>query len=107
MIKLARRASLTTLSFKFPQTADFAIQDLDKYGKALDKAIMEYHGHKMMEINDTAQALWNRCYQGSGENGFLTGSRIEARALGIGSCFQTLLYRHRHDHDQIGQRWTC
>lgn len=26
---------------------------------------MKYHSHKMMEINDTAQALWNKCYQGT------------------------------------------
>lgn len=31
----------------------------------LGSAIMKYHGHKMMEINDTAQALWNKCYQGT------------------------------------------
>lgn len=54
-----------SLMRSFLQTTDFAIQDLEKYGKALDNAIMKYHGHKMAEINDTAQALWNKCYQGT------------------------------------------
>lgn len=41
--------------------------DLEKYGKALDNAIMKYHTLKMEEINDNIQYLWNKTYQGTGE----------------------------------------
>lgn len=48
------------------QTRELANADLEKYAKALDQAIMKYHGHKMMEINDTIQNLWQKTYQGTG-----------------------------------------
>ncbi|KNZ54700.1 hypothetical protein VP01_287g3 [Puccinia sorghi] len=47
-------------------TVEIANQDLDKYAKALDQAIMKYHSHKMAEINDTIQTLWQKTYQGTG-----------------------------------------
>jgi DNA repair protein RAD50 len=48
------------------KTVEIANQDLDKYAKALDQAIMKYHSHKMAEINDTIQTLWQKTYQGTG-----------------------------------------
>jgi len=42
-----------------------AYDDLDKYSKALDNAIMHYHSIKMEEINRTIQELWVQTYQGS------------------------------------------
>ena len=62
-----------------------ANNDLEKYGKALDKcvctshmnfqvlsvsrsAIMKYHSLKMEEVNDTMRHLWNKTYQGTGEH---------------------------------------
>jgi hypothetical protein len=65
------------------QVSEFANNDLEKYGKALDKwvgrvgyhrgavltrasAILRYHSIKMDEINDTIGHLWNKTYQGTG-----------------------------------------
>ncbi|KAF4635009.1 hypothetical protein G7Y89_g3087 [Cudoniella acicularis] len=42
-----------------------AIDDLGKYSKALDAAIMKYHSLKMAEINQIAGDLWQRTYQGT------------------------------------------
>ncbi|RKP17724.1 P-loop containing nucleoside triphosphate hydrolase protein [Rozella allomycis CSF55] len=39
--------------------------DLDKYGKALDSAIMKYHSVKMKEINKIICELWTNTYQGT------------------------------------------
>lgn len=39
--------------------------DLEKYGKALDNAIMQYHALKMQEVNDTLQGLWHDVYTGT------------------------------------------
>lgn len=46
--------------------ADFTNQDLEKYTKALESAIMSYHKYKMEEINGSLAVLWTKCYQGTG-----------------------------------------
>ncbi|KAJ1971530.1 DNA repair protein rad50 [Dimargaris xerosporica] len=47
------------------KTTELACSDLDKYGKALDSAIMKYHSLKMEEINKTIHELWINTYQGN------------------------------------------
>ncbi|KAJ1977127.1 DNA repair protein rad50 [Dimargaris verticillata] len=47
------------------KTTELACSDLDKYGKALDNAIMKYHSLKMEEINKTIHELWINTYQGN------------------------------------------
>lgn len=39
--------------------------DLEKYSKALDQAIMKYHALKMDDINTIIKELWTTTYQGS------------------------------------------
>ena len=38
-------------------------QDLDKFYKALDKALMEFHSMKMQEINAVLSDLWRLTYK--------------------------------------------
>lgn len=45
--------------------ASAAIDDLERYAKALDQAIMRYHGHKMDELNRLIRELWMATYQGA------------------------------------------
>lgn len=47
------------------KTGQMANADLEKYGKALDNAIMQYHALKMQEVNDTLQGLWHDVYTGT------------------------------------------
>ncbi|KEI37157.1 uncharacterized protein L969DRAFT_218053 [Mixia osmundae IAM 14324] len=47
------------------KTLDMAIHDMEKYGKALDSAIMAYHSAKMQEINNIIRELWTKTYTGS------------------------------------------
>lgn len=47
------------------ETTKAAVEDLARYGSALDKAIMQYHSLKMEEINRIAEELWKRTYQGT------------------------------------------
>jgi DNA repair protein RAD50 len=47
------------------ETTKAAVEDLGRYGSALDKAIMTYHGLKMEEINRIIEELWQRTYQGT------------------------------------------
>ncbi|KAI4278195.1 MAG: hypothetical protein LQ337_001209 [Flavoplaca oasis] len=47
------------------ETTKAAIEDLGRYGSALDKAIMQFHSLKMEEINRIAEELWKRTYRGT------------------------------------------
>jgi DNA repair protein RAD50 len=47
------------------ETTKAAVEDLGRYGAALDKAIMTYHAMKMEEINRIIEELWQRTYQGT------------------------------------------
>ncbi|KAL9000215.1 MAG: hypothetical protein Q9169_001117 [Polycauliona sp. 2 TL-2023] len=47
------------------ETTKAAVEDLGRYGSALDKAIMQYHSLKMEEINRIAEELWKRTYRGT------------------------------------------
>ncbi|KAK9476704.1 AAA domain-containing protein [Lipomyces japonicus] len=47
------------------KTTAVAIEDLAKYSKALDSAIMKYHSLKMEEINRIIDELWKKTYSGT------------------------------------------
>lgn len=47
------------------KTTELASSDLEKYYKALDKAIMSYHNMKMDEINKIIRELWRNTYKGN------------------------------------------
>ncbi|KAI9341704.1 P-loop containing nucleoside triphosphate hydrolase protein [Obelidium mucronatum] len=47
------------------KTESLAIQDLEKYSKALENAIMKYHTMKMDEINKIIRELWCSTYKGN------------------------------------------
>jgi DNA repair protein RAD50 len=47
------------------KTTDMASADLDKYYKALDKALMKFHSMKMAEINKIIKELWQNTYKGN------------------------------------------
>ncbi|KAI9892752.1 MAG: DNA repair protein rad50 [Vezdaea aestivalis] len=59
------------------ETTKAAIDDLGRYGTALDKAIMRYHALKMEEINRIADELWRRTYQGTDVDSILIRSDAE------------------------------
>jgi hypothetical protein len=48
------------------QTTELANSDLEKYYKAMDRAIMNYHAQKMAEINTIIRELWRNTYRGNG-----------------------------------------
>ncbi|XP_015757884.1 PREDICTED: DNA repair protein RAD50-like isoform X2 [Acropora digitifera] len=47
------------------KTTEMANSDLDKYYKALDRAIMHYHGLKMADINKIIKEYWINTYKGN------------------------------------------
>jgi DNA repair protein RAD50 len=44
---------------------EISVLDIEKYYKALDRALMNYHGLKMNEINKTIKQLWRQVYRGN------------------------------------------
>jgi DNA repair protein RAD50 len=59
------------------ETTKAAIEDLGRYGGALDKAIMKYHSLKMEEINRIIEELWRKTYQGTDVDKILIRSESE------------------------------
>jgi len=47
------------------RTTELASEDLDKYYKALDRAIMRYHSLKLDEINKIVKEYWLKTYRGN------------------------------------------
>lgn len=58
-------------------TCRACIEDLGRYGGALDKAIMKYHSLKMEEINRIVAELWTKTYQGTDVDSILIRSESE------------------------------
>mmetsp|Transcript_10827 Transcript_10827/g.25333 ORF Transcript_10827/g.25333 Transcript_10827/m.25333 type:complete len:417 (-) Transcript_10827:261-1511(-) len=46
------------------ETTSMAVEDLERYWSALDKALLRFHGQKISEINRIIQELWQRTYMG-------------------------------------------
>lgn len=46
------------------ETTKLTVSDLDKYHTALDKSLMDYHGHKVADINKIIRELWMLTYKG-------------------------------------------
>lgn len=59
------------------ETTKAAIEDLGRYGTALDQAIMKYHSLKMEEINRIAGELWQSTYKGTDVDKILIRSEPE------------------------------
>ncbi|CAK5284189.1 unnamed protein product [Mycena citricolor] len=76
--------------------SDMANNDLEKYAKALDNAIMKYHSLKMEEVNDIIKYLWNKTYQGSD----IDTIRIRSDAEG-GATKRSYNYRVVMTKDQV------
>ena len=59
------------------ETTKAAVEDLARYGSALDKAIMKYHSLKMEEINGIIEELWQKTYRGTDVDSILIRSDNE------------------------------
>lgn len=46
------------------ETTTMAVADLDKYYRALDQSLIEYHSKKIEEINTIIRSLWQITYKG-------------------------------------------
>ncbi|KAJ3995719.1 P-loop containing nucleoside triphosphate hydrolase protein [Lentinula boryana] len=92
--------------------SDMANNDLEKYGKALEKhvlhppidtAIMKYHTLKMEEVNDTMRHLWNKTYQGTDIDGIKIRSDVEGGASKRSYNYRVVMTKDQVEMDMRGR----
>ncbi|KAF4617143.1 hypothetical protein D9613_005936 [Agrocybe pediades] len=85
------------------KVSDMANNDLEKYAKALDNAIMKYHGLKMEEVNDTMKHLWNKTYQGTDIDGIKIRSDVEGGASKRSYNYRVVMTKDQVEMDMRGR----
>ncbi|KAJ4491459.1 hypothetical protein C8J55DRAFT_421658 [Lentinula edodes] len=83
--------------------SDMANNDLEKYGKALENAIMKYHTLKMEEVNDTMRHLWNKTYQGTDIDGIKIRSDVEGGASKRSYNYRVVMTKDQVEMDMRGR----
>ncbi|PAV16910.1 dna repair rad50 [Pyrrhoderma noxium] len=83
--------------------SDLANNDLEKYAKALDNAIMKYHSLKMEEVNDTMKHLWSKTYQGSDIDGIKICSDVEGGATRRTYNYRVVMTKDKVEMDMRGR----
>ncbi|KAF7314451.1 AAA-23 domain-containing protein [Mycena kentingensis (nom. inval.)] len=83
--------------------SDMANNDLEKYAKALDNAIMKYHSLKMDEVNETMKHLWNKTYQGSDIDGIRIASDSEGGTTKRSYNYRVVMKKEQVEMDMRGR----
>ncbi len=85
------------------ETTKAAIEDLGKYYKALEAAIMKYHSVKMEEINQIAGELWRQTYQGSDVDTIMIKSENENAASKRTYNYRVVMVKSNAEMDMRGR----
>ncbi|KAF9445394.1 hypothetical protein P691DRAFT_735057 [Macrolepiota fuliginosa MF-IS2] len=85
------------------KVSDMANNDLEKYAKALDNAIMKYHTLKMEEVNDIMKHLWNKTYQGTDIDGIKIKSDVEGGANKRSYNYRVVMTKDQVEMDMRGR----
>ncbi|RVX72629.1 hypothetical protein B0A52_04026 [Exophiala mesophila] len=80
-----------------------AVEDLARYGGALDKAIMKYHGLKMDEINKIVEELWRATYQGSDIDSIAIRADNETGRLNRSYNYRVVMVKRNVEMDMRGR----
>ena len=87
------------------KVAGMANRDLDTYCAAFQQAILQYHGIKMEEVNQTLDYLWKKTYQGTD----IDSVCIRADSDGTSGGLRAYQYRvcMRKDGIELDMRGRC
>lgn len=85
------------------RTMEKANEDLDKYGRALDSAIMKYHALKMGEINKIVDELWRSTYCGTDVDSISIQSEGEAKASNRSYNYRVCMIKGEAELDMRGR----
>ncbi|KAI8609862.1 hypothetical protein BC830DRAFT_1148567 [Chytriomyces sp. MP71] len=85
------------------KTESLAIQDLEKYSKALENAIMKYHTMKMDEINKIIRELWVNTYKGNDIETIEIRSDNEGSAKNRSYNYRVVMIKEQTELDMRGR----
>ncbi|KAI5208886.1 hypothetical protein E4T38_02669 [Aureobasidium subglaciale] len=85
------------------ETTKAAIEDLGRYGGALDKAIMRYHALKMEEINRIIEELWKKTYRGTDVDSILIRSDNDAQKGNKNYNYRVVMCKQDAEMDMRGR----
>ncbi|CCC66637.1 hypothetical protein NCAS_0A00770 [Naumovozyma castellii] len=86
------------------QTRTFVTDDIDTYSKALDSAIMRYHGLKMQDINRIIDELWKRTYSGTDIDTIkIRSDEVSSTVRGKSYNYRVVMYKQDAELDMRGR----
>ncbi|KAL1624724.1 DNA repair protein rad50 [Neofusicoccum ribis] len=85
------------------ETTKAAIEDLGRYGGALDKAIVKYHSLKLEEINRIIEELWKKTYQGTDIDTILIRSENESSSKSRSYNYRVVMVKQDAEMDMRGR----
>lgn len=85
------------------ETTKAAVEDLARYGGALDQAIMKYHSLKMEEINRIIEELWRKTYQGTDVDSVLIRSENENVKNNKNYNYRVVMVKQEAEMDMRGR----
>ncbi|KAL8952245.1 MAG: hypothetical protein Q9222_001831 [Ikaeria aurantiellina] len=85
------------------ETTKAVIEDLDRYARALDKAIIQYHTLKMEEINRIAEEMWKATYQGTDIDTILIRSDSEGTSNNKSYNYRLCMVKQDAEMDMRGR----
>ena len=88
------------------KTVQMAVEDLNRYYKALNAALMRFHETKMADINKSITELWNKTYKGSDIDGIAIKTEDEGQTAS-GARKQTYRVVMRKGDATLDMRGRC
>jgi len=85
------------------ETTKAAVEDLARYGGALDKAIMKYHSLKMQDINGIIDELWKKCYQGTDVDTIMIRADNESQRKDRSYNYRVVMVKQDAEMDMRGR----
>jgi DNA repair protein RAD50 len=85
------------------ETTKAAVEDLGRYGGALDKAIMKYHGLKMDEINAIIEELWRKTYRGTDVDSIMIKAENEQTRSNRSYNYRVVMVKRGAEMDMRGR----
>ena len=80
-----------------------AVEDLGRYGGALDKAIMKYHSLKMDEINTIIEELWRKTYRGTDVDTIMIKAENEQARTNRSYNYRVVMVKRGAEMDMRGR----
>ncbi|KAF2222525.1 DNA repair protein Rad50 [Elsinoe ampelina] len=85
------------------ETTKAAVEDLGRYGGALENAVMKYHTLKMEEVNRIIDELWRRTYQGTDVDTIVIKSENESQKGGKSYKYRVCMVKQDAEMDMRGR----